>query len=192
MISRIDHVSIAVRDHEKAVHFFRDILGAIEGTGGPDHTLKYFWQIFSLGDLSRLEIISPTDKGSFLDGFLNRKAAGVHHLTLQVPDLRKTIEHLKEHSIPFFGHNEYPGNIWKEIFIHPRHAFGVLLQIAEFRADDWISESVKFPAGKKWELARTDNGVRVTFAHPGGGKFSTELERADIKQLIDGLEKMLE
>ena len=192
MISRIDHVSIAVRDHEKAVHFFRDILGAIEGTGGPDHTMKYFWQIFSLGDLSRLEIISPTDKGSFLDGFLQRKAAGVHHITLQVPDLDKTMEHLKKHSIPFFGHNEYPGGIWKEIFIHPRHAFGVLIQIAEFKPDDWISDSVKFPAGKKWELARTDKDVCLTFAHPGGGKFSTELERDEIKQLMKGLEEILE
>ena len=175
-----------------SVHFFRDILGAIEGTGGPDHTMKYFWQIFSLGDLSRLEIISPTDKGSFLDGFLQRKAAGVHHITLQVPDLDKTMEHLKKHSIPFFGHNEYPGGIWKEIFIHPRHAFGVLIQIAEFKPDDWISDSVKFPAGKKWELDRTDKGVCVTFAHPGGGKFSTELERDEIKQLMKGLEEILE
>ena len=192
MISRIDHVSIAVRDHEKAVHFFRDILGAIEGTRGPNHTMKFFWQVFSLGDLSRLEIISPTDKGSFLDSFLKRKAAGVHHITLQAPDLSKAMEHLKKHSIPFFGHNEYPGGIWKEIFIHPRHAFGVLIQIAEFKPDDWISDSVKFPAGKKWELDRTDKGVCVTFAHPGGGKFSTELERDEIKQLMKGLEEILE
>ena len=192
MISRIDHVSIAVRNYEKAAHFFRDILGAIEGTSGPDHTLKYFWQIFSLGDLSRLEIISPTDKGSFLDGFLKSKAAGVHHITLQVPDIRKTMEHLKEHSIPFFWHNEYPEGIWKEIFIHPRHAFGVLLQIAEFRSDDWLSEQVKFPVGKKWEITEAANGACVTFAHPGGGKFSLELEHDEIKQLIAGLEKMLE
>ena len=70
MISRIDHVSIAVKDQEKAEHFFRDILGAIAGAGAGDPATKFFWQIFSLGDLSRLEIISPTGEGSFLDGFL--------------------------------------------------------------------------------------------------------------------------
>jgi len=38
MISRIDHVSIAVKDYEKAVHFFKDILGAIPGAAaGDDH-----------------------------------------------------------------------------------------------------------------------------------------------------------
>ena len=46
MISRIDHVSIAVRDQAKAEHFFRDILGAVAGAGMDDPKTKFFWQIF--------------------------------------------------------------------------------------------------------------------------------------------------
>jgi len=34
LISRIDHVSVAVRDYEKAEHFFRIILGGIPGARG--------------------------------------------------------------------------------------------------------------------------------------------------------------
>jgi len=41
MISRIDHVSIAVNDYEKARHFFQDILGAIPGFGDEDSDLKF-------------------------------------------------------------------------------------------------------------------------------------------------------
>ena len=77
------------------------------------------WQIFSLGDLSRLEIISPTGEGSFLDGFLKDKEGGVHHITLQTPDLREAMANLDKQGIPFFGYNEYPGGVWKGIFIHP-------------------------------------------------------------------------
>ena len=76
MISRIDHVSIALRDQKKAECFCREILGAVAGAGMGDPRTKFFWQIFSLGDLSRLEIISPTGEGSFLDGFLKDKEGG--------------------------------------------------------------------------------------------------------------------
>jgi len=191
MISRIDHVSIAVKDQEKAEHFFREILGAVEGTSAADPATKFFWKLFSLGDLSRLEIISPTAPGSFLDGFLSSREAGVHHITLQTPDIRKAMSHLEAHGIPFFGHNEYPGGIWKEIFIHPRHAFGVLIQIAEFKPDDWLSDQVRFPAGTKWQAEKTETGATLVFAHPGGGKVSLDLNREQLTQLVAALEQAL-
>ncbi len=42
MISRIDHVSIAVRDQAAADHFFCDILGAVAGSCAADPVTKYF------------------------------------------------------------------------------------------------------------------------------------------------------
>ena len=189
MISRIDHVSIAVRDQKKAERFFREILGAIAGTGMSDPQAMFFWQIFSLGDLSRLEIISPTGEGSFLDGFLKDKEGGVHHITLQTPDLRKAMTHLEEQGIPFFGYNEYPGGIWKEIFIHPRNAFGVLIQIAEFEAADWLSEKVKLPAETRWQVEKAETGATMILTHPGGGKVSLDLDRGELKKLMEALER---
>jgi methylmalonyl-CoA/ethylmalonyl-CoA epimerase len=189
MISRIDHVSIAVKNQEKAEHFFRDILGAIAGAGASDFASKFFWQIFSLGDLSRLEIISPTEEGSFLDGFLEDREGGVHHITLQTPDLRKAMACLEAQGIPFFGYNEYPGGVWKEIFIHPRHAFGVLIQIAEFEATDWLSEKVKLPPETRWQVEKTEAGATLTFAHIGGGKISLTLDRGELKKLMESLEQ---
>ena len=165
--------------------------GPLRGVSAADPVTKYFWQLFSLGDLSRLEIISPTGKGSFLDGFLSDREAGVHHITLQTPDIRKAMAHLEANGIPFFGYNEYPEGIWKEIFIHPRHAFGVLIQIAEFKADDWLSEQVKFPLGTKWQVRKSGTGATLTLAHPGGGKVSLELDRGEVKQLTAALENTL-
>ena len=191
MIARIDHVSIAVKDHEKAERFFRKILGAVPGTSAADPATKYFWQLYSLGDLSRLELISPTGPGSFLDGFLKSKDAGVHHITLQTPDMQKTMDHLRTHGIPFFGYNEYPGGVWTEIFIHPRHAFGVLIQIAQFEADDWLSDQVKFSRGTKWQIEKTADGAKLIFAHPGGGKTSLELNREELTRLSSALEQAL-
>lgn len=191
MIARIDHVSIAVRDRARAEHFFRNILGAVAGAGAEDPDTRFFWQIFSLGDLSRLEIISPTGEGSFLDGFLKKRHGGVHHITLQTPDLRRAMAHLEAHEISYFGHNEYPGGVWKEIFIHPRHAFGVLIQIAEFEPDAWLAPEVKFTDATKWQVEKTPDGARLTLAHPGGGKADCDLSRDELRQLLQALQEVV-
>ncbi|MBW1815145.1 MAG: VOC family protein [Deltaproteobacteria bacterium] len=155
MISRIEHISLAVNDYEKAVHFFQNILGAIPGVGAEDSNLKFYWQIFSLGDMSRLELIKPTGEGSFLDNFLNdKKDGGVHHITLQTSDIQKTREHLEKENIPYFGYNDF-GDVWKELFIHPKDAFGILIQIAQLNPDDYLDDSVKFTNSRRWSVQRS-------------------------------------
>ena len=188
MISRIDHVSIAVRgqDFDEAVHFFRDILGAIPGAGLDDEKLQFFWRVYSLGDLSRLELMKPTAEGSFLEGFLRDKRGGVHHLTLETPDIEKAKTVLDRHGIPWFGYHDL-GEAWKELFIHPKDAYGVLIQIAQFTPDDWLGEPVKFPEGRKFEVIGTEEGCVLTIRHPGGGKAAVALSKDEVKKLIENL-----
>ena len=164
MISRIEHISIAVKDYDKAVRFFQDIMGAVPGVGAEDSNLKFYWQIFSLGDLSRLELIKPTGEGSFLDNFLeNKKDGGVHHITLQTTDIYAVRKRLEEKNIPYFGFNDY-GDTWKELFIHPKDAFGILIQIAQLNPDDYIDDSMKFPSLKRWSVQKTTNCGKVIFS----------------------------
>ncbi|MHA1986337.1 MAG: VOC family protein [Promethearchaeota archaeon] len=191
MITRIDHVSLAVQDYEAAVEFYTKILGAISQYNGTDNNLKYYWETFALGDLSRFEIIKPTGNGSFLENFLKRRGNGIHHLVLQTPDIKKAKGFLEENNIPYFGYNDY-GDRWKEFFIHPKDAFGVLLQIAEFKASDWLESSYGMSNDKKWSVLKEDEKFLLTFAHPGGGKVKLKLKREEIKDLINELEKSLD
>ncbi len=191
MIKRIDHVSIAVRDFEKARKFFEGILGAIPGSRAMDDSMKYKWQIFSAGDLSRLEIISPTGKGSFLEGFLKDREGGVHHITFQTADLKKAKTALHTAGIPYFGENEYAGGVWKELFIHPKDSFGVLVQIAEFTPDDWLAPEVRMPKGEKFEVEETLDGCFIRFAHPGGGNVRLKLNDDEARLLIDRLKRAI-
>ena len=189
LISRIDHVSIAVKDYDKAQAFFRRLLGGIPGAGAEDPSMKYFWQLFSLGDLSRLELIRPTGAGSFLDNFLSDREGGVHHITLQTPSIREARRILEEQGIPYFGYNEYMGSYWKELFIHPRHAFGVLLQIAEFTPGDWLNDATRPADGRRWSVKKFEDGAVLELAHPGGGTVRMELNREEIGDLIADLEQ---
>jgi methylmalonyl-CoA/ethylmalonyl-CoA epimerase len=186
MILRIDHVSVAVREGHRARRFFETLMGAIAGAGAVDAAMKYRWNIFSLGDMSRLELLSPTGKGSFLDGFLKRREGGVHHITLQTADIQQTKQKLTEQGLPFFGFSDDDPH-WKELFIHPRDAFGVLIQIAEFNADDFLNETVKFTGKKPWAVSPTKDGCQLSIAHPGGGKAAVALDREETRQLANEL-----
>lgn len=165
MILRIDHIAIAVKDYTKARNFFTEILGAIPGSAADDnHAMMYRWENLGMGDLSRLELLTPTGEGSFLDGFLAQKDGGVHHITMQTSDIYKTKELLEKEGIPYFGFSDY-GDTWKELFIHPRDAFGVLIQIAQFRPDDWIADELKLPPGQLFNMLKEDNGILLKISH---------------------------
>lgn len=184
MISRIDHVAVAVKDYPAARAFFEKVLGAVPCATARDDKMKYVWQSFALGDLSRIELLHATAAGSFLNSFLADKQGGVHHITMQTPDIEAAKKALDAAGIPYFGNNEYEDAYWKELFIHPRHAFGVLIQIAEFEADEWLAPEVTMPRDKRWELTRTDTGCILKMAHPGGGTVEKHLDREEIDDLI--------
>ena len=190
MILRIDHVSLAVKDYEGAVEFYSKILGAVSQFSGTDDSLKYYWETFSLGDLSRFELLKSIESGSFLENFLKNKEGGIHHLVLQTPDIEMTKKVLENNNIPFFGFRS--SELWKELFVHPKDAFGVLLQIAEFRPTDWLGPSMKMPEDQRWIITRNDEEFDLTFAHPGGGKIQLNLNREEIKDLIQDLKKTIE
>jgi len=190
MILRIDHVAIAVRDYEKAFSFFTRLFGVIPCAYAGDASMNYLWQMLSLGDLSRLELLTPTGSPSFLDNFLQDRQGGVHHMTLQTSDIYQTKTMLEDSNIPYFGFNDY-GAVWKELFIHPRDAFGVLIQIAEFNSDDWLSPEVKMSRDTRWLAEKNPNGCTLVLAHPGGGKVSLDLDREEVKALIADLQDIL-
>ncbi|MFW9876714.1 MAG: hypothetical protein ACFFG0_26770, partial [Candidatus Thorarchaeota archaeon] len=169
--------------------FFTKIFGAVSQYNGTDNNLNYYWEIFALGDLTRFEIIKPTGKGSFLKNFLKDKEGGIHHLVLQTPNIEMTKEILEKNNIRYFGYQSYSDR-WKELFIHPKDAFGVLLQIAEFKASDWLSPSYCVPEEKKWAIEKSDKKYNLVFAHPGGGKVKISLDREEINELIEDLKKL--
>jgi methylmalonyl-CoA/ethylmalonyl-CoA epimerase len=187
MISRIDHISLAVKDFKKAKDFFETIFGAVPGEGATDDAMKYFWKIFSIGDLTRLELMEPTGDGSFLDNFLaSKKNGGAHHITLETPDIDKFKKHLKAHEVPYFGFAEL-GDAWKELYIHPKDAFGILIQVAQMSdPDEYLGDAARHK-GTRWNIESADDGITLVMAHPGGGKMRFEMDREEIKVLIDDL-----
>jgi methylmalonyl-CoA/ethylmalonyl-CoA epimerase len=98
---------------------------------------------------------------------------------------------LEKNKIPYFRQTTYT-EAWKEIFIHPKDAFGVLLQIAEFNPNDWLVNSSKISEDKKWTVSRNNDEYNLTFAHPGGGSIKLKMQKEEINKLINDLKNLVD
>jgi methylmalonyl-CoA/ethylmalonyl-CoA epimerase len=126
---RLDHVSVAVRDMETAASLFSDILGG-EYVGGMEFPEDgYRFAQYRYPNRMKVELLEPIGHEGFLARFLERRGEGVHHLTFRVTDIERRLEHLRSNGIEPV-HVALEGR-WKEGFIHPRQANGVLIQLLE-------------------------------------------------------------
>ena len=132
VIERFDHVSIAVRDIEIAQTLV-DLLGGTHIGGGLSYARDFRWIQFDLPGQGRLEMISPVidDPENFLNRYLDENGEGLHHLTFKVNDIHKAVARADELGFTVVGFNVEEED-WKEAFVHPASAHGVLIQLAEF------------------------------------------------------------
>src|SRR5262249_7887344 len=124
---RVDHVSIAVKDMDTALGFFRTCLPIEMHTDKrPGYTDDFNWCDFYIGPF-KLELIEPTRPDSFVRRFLDRRGEGLHHLSLEVTDLPPLLERLEADGIRIVDRFE-AGDGYRTAFISPRSAHGVLIQ----------------------------------------------------------------
>jgi len=138
----MDHVGVAVKDKEGAERFLVSVLGARKVLDEPweYRGSEFNWAYFDIGDSGRIELISSADPESFINRYVDRYGEGLHHVTLQVDDLLEAVAWLEEQGIRVLDVNTADPH-WKEAFISPRDAFGMLIQIAEFDTDYWMGKA---------------------------------------------------
>jgi methylmalonyl-CoA/ethylmalonyl-CoA epimerase len=144
---RLDHVAIAVPRVGDALDWLVTRLGGKPFSAGPGLGFK-FWQ-FSFARGGVIEVLEPEGPPSgFLHRFLAVRGPGIHHVTFKVPDLRAAIERAGRHGYPVVGVSElHPA--WKEAFLHPKQAQGIVVQLAEshpeLEPEEWSQASFPFP-----------------------------------------------
>jgi methylmalonyl-CoA/ethylmalonyl-CoA epimerase len=201
MIRRIDHIAIAVRDLDRAKIFFSDILGGRELFSQSLPQQKFRWTTVELGTSCFIELIDPTEDRGFLHKFLETRGEGPHHITIQVNDIEETRRVMDTYGVPYFGFGEsLPG--WKEMFIHPKYAFGTLIQFAEFNPLDWIQPGYIPPSYREFvpsamlqskkekiEVHRveTEEGPKLEIRK---GEDAICLTGEDVQELVQNLNKL--
>jgi methylmalonyl-CoA epimerase len=81
---------------------------------------------------SRLELLEPTSQDSVIARFIAKRGEGLHHVSLQVPNLTATVERLKKDGVRLVTDEIKVGaGGHRYIFVHPSSAGGVLLELVE-------------------------------------------------------------
>jgi len=129
----LDHIAVAVPDGAEVGHLLGETLGGRSAKAGPGRGFR-FWQ-WEYANRGRLEILRPDGPpGGFLHRFLERRGAGFHHVTFKVQDLESATDRATEAGYDVVG-MDLSDPSWKEAFLHPRQAGGIVVQFAEEHDD---------------------------------------------------------
>lgn len=127
----IQHIAIAVREIEKAVLTYANVLGATvsEMTEVPDQKVRIcFIQLAN----SRVELISPLPGNTSLTRFLEKRGDGLHHICLGVQDLNAELARLKAQGARLIDEQPRLGATGHKIaFVHPDSVGGILIELEE-------------------------------------------------------------
>lgn len=135
MLSKINHIGIAVTSIEEAVPFYRDCLGMIySGTEEvPSQLVKVAF--LSIGE-SKMELLEPTSPESPVAKFLEKNGPGVHHIAYGVDDIEAAIAQLVAKGTRMIDSAPRNGAHGARIaFIHPKSSGGVLTELCEAHND---------------------------------------------------------
>lgn len=129
--AEFDHVAHAGPHIRDLLPIYRDLLGAEPLFGGAHNAAGYRAMQMRTIDGTRIELMDPLFGSTFLDSFLaTRPQGGLHHLTFRVASYERALERIAELGMASFG--ESTSNLWQyEVFLHPREANGVLVQLIE-------------------------------------------------------------
>ena len=126
---KVDHLGIAVRDLEAAIRAYRTLGFEVESIHEVS-TEKVRAAFLFVGE-SRLELLEPTEDGSIIARFLEKRS-GLHHVCLLVEDIEATVAELKAAGVALIDERPRPGAGGSRVaFVHPRSAAGVLVELKE-------------------------------------------------------------
>lgn len=130
----INHIAIVVEDLEGAQRFW------VQALDLPLERVAHMEEegvrvAFLSADAGKIELVQPTDEGSGVARYLQKRGPGMHHLCFEVPDIEAAMERLRSFDIELI--NETPresSDGRRYAFIHPRSTQGVLVEL--YQASD--------------------------------------------------------
>jgi methylmalonyl-CoA/ethylmalonyl-CoA epimerase len=125
---QLDHIAIALPRIADAPAALVDVLGGVPDRSRPAEVFRWASWTFAAGGV--IEILEPAGPDGFLHRFLAAHGRGVHHVTLKVPDLALVCHRAETCGYDIVGRDESDPS-WKEAFLHPKQALGIVVQLVE-------------------------------------------------------------
>jgi len=127
----IEHIGIAVGNLEKNAPFWKLLLNNNDPITEEIIDQKVVTEIFDTGH-GKIELLEANSQDSPIGKFIEKRDQGIHHICLQVDNIKLAIEELIEAGVELIDKTPRVGAEGYLIaFIHPRSAGGVLVELAE-------------------------------------------------------------
>ena len=129
-VNRIHHTGVVVRSLEQAYGFYRDTLGLrlVKEAVMEDQGVRA--ALLDLGN-SFLELLEPIDGETGIARFLEKRGEGMHHVCMEVDDIRASLAELKSQGVELIDEEPREGLAGTIVFLHPAALHGVLVELVE-------------------------------------------------------------
>lgn len=128
MLTKIDHLGIAVHSIAEARKFYEDVLGLTCVKEEVVASQKVRTAFFSLGE-THIELLEPTSADSPITKFLENRGEGVHHVAYRSTDVAGQLNRASGHGCRLIHETPITGAGNKEVaFLHPKSSHGVLTE----------------------------------------------------------------
>ncbi len=131
-VSRIlfDHIAIAVPAMSQAAPFLVGELGGVPDAGCPSMARAFTWGTYAYDGGGSIEVLEPLGASGFLHRFLAERGPGIHHVTFKVPSLDEISARAEAAGYDVVGRDDSDPE-WREAFLHPKQALGIVVQFAQ-------------------------------------------------------------
>jgi len=128
---KIDHIGIATGGIAEVANFYREALGLKIEEIEEVAEQKVRVAMLPIGE-SRIELLEPTTDDSPISKFLAKRGPGIHHVAIQVENIRESLRKMKEEGARLIDEEPRTGAGGCLVaFVHPSSTGGVLVELVE-------------------------------------------------------------
>lgn len=129
--THIEHIGIAVKDLNKAIRFYEDVMGLHCYNIEEVVDQKVRTAFFMAGE-TKIELLESTSEDGPVAKFLEKRGEGVHHIAFAVKGIGEALSQAQENGIQTIDKEPRKGAEGLDIaFLHPKSTFGVLTELCE-------------------------------------------------------------
>lgn len=131
MLTKINHIGIAVKSIDDAISFYRDNLGMAFAGIEEVAEQKVRVAMLQVGE-SKIELLEPTCEDSPVAKFIEKNGSGIHHIAYEVDDIEAAIAKLLADGARMIDETARCGAHGTRIaFVHPKSSGGILTELCQ-------------------------------------------------------------
>lgn len=130
IVQNIEEVVLAVKDQEEVVMMFEDLFGLDfnDSWTVPEDNMRV--RSARIGD-TQFHVVASETPDAVIGKYIRDKGEGIHHICFRVNNLDELITRLKGKGIRLVPETPRKGRASRFIFIHPKSAHGVMIELIE-------------------------------------------------------------